>query len=45
MSDADFNSLTNKKVLVNRMGDTTCNWHAKNPNYVNTEIYVANGDE
>ena len=45
MSDSDFNALTNKKIWANRMGTTVCDWHAKNPNYINTEIYVANNDE
>lgn len=45
MSDADFNALTNKKIWINRTGNTACDWHARNPNYINTGVYVANGDE
>ena len=45
MSDSDFNALTNQKIWESRMGSTVCDWHARNPNYINTEIYVADNDE
>jgi len=45
MDDVSFKALTNKKVWESENGYTVCDWHARNPNYINTEMYIANGDE
>jgi type IV secretion system protein VirB6 len=45
MTDTDFSNLTNKKIWSNNMGYTPCDWHARNPNYIDTDINIADGDE
>jgi type IV secretion system protein VirB6 len=45
-SDADWNGLTNKKLweLIGLLSDP-CKWSARNPSYMDTGIYVQDGDE
>ncbi len=44
-TDAQWAAANNFTLWSTKMGSDICSWHARNPNYVDTGIYVQDGDD
>lgn len=45
LTDAQWAAANNFTLWSTKMGSDVCSWHSRNPNYVDTGIYVKDGDD